>query len=400
MSGFRLSLAKMPRLTSDQARRVALAAQGFNGSRPSGRVDARHFRKVIDTIGVVQLDSVNVFSRTHYLPFFSRLGPYDRERLDDWIWSSGELFEYWAHMASVVPVDTHRLFRWRMEKEGIWRIFQKVLDKKPDYLDLILEEVRRRGPLQTSDLEDPGHKRGSDSMWNWSEGKAALEWWFVKGAVSTAARPNFVRLYDMAERVIPAPHLESPTPAEDEAKAELLMISARALGVGTAGDLADYYRLTHIGPILQGLVDSGRLQEVEVAGWGRPAYMLPETKIPRKASGTALLSPFDNLVFRRERMERIWDFHYRIEIYTPAPKRVYGYYVLPFLLDGELVGRVDLKTDRKERSLLVKGAFAEPGVDRVAAGRALRGELESVASWLGLDDVVVSPNGDLAQHVS
>ncbi len=390
----------MTRLTADQARRIALAAQGFNGAPPSGKVDTRHFRKVVDRIGVVQLDSVNVFSRTHYLPFFSRLGPYDRERLDGWLWGSGEMFEYWAHMASVVPTDTHRLFRWRMEKEGIWRVFQKVLDKKPDYLDLVLEEVRQRGPLQTSDLEDPGHKRGDDSMWNWSEGKAALEWWFVKGEVSTAARPNFVRLYDITERVIPAQHLEVPTLPEEEAKAELLMMSARSLGVGTAGDLADYYRLTHIGPILQRLVDDGRLQEVEVAGWGRPAYILPETKIPRKASGTALLSPFDNLVFRRDRMERIWDFHYRIEIYTPAPKRVYGYYVLPFLLDGQLVGRVDLKTDRQGRALLIRGAFGEPDVDRAAVGRALRIELDSVASWLGLDDVVVSPNGDLAPWIS
>ena len=389
----------MARLTADQARRVALAAQGFNGARPAGKIDVRHFRKVMATIGVVQLDSVNVFSRTHYLPFFSRLGPYDRGRLDEWIWSSGELFEYWAHMASVTPADTHRLFRWRMENEGIWGVFRKVLEKKPDYLDLILEEVRRRGPLQTSDLEDPGRKRGADGMWNWSEGKAALEWWFFKGELSTAARPNFVRIYDITERVIPAHHLETPTPPEEEAKAELLMRSAGSLGVGTAGDLADYYRLTHIGPILQKLVDTGRLVEVEVEGWGRTAYVLPETTIPRKASGTALLSPFDNLVFRRDRMERIWDFHYRIEIYTPAAKRVYGYYVLPFLLDGALGGRVDLKTDRKARALLVRGAFAEPDVDRVAVGRALRAELEAVASWLDLDDVVVSPNGDLAPHL-
>lgn len=389
----------MPRITANQARRISLAAQGFNGSRPSGKVDVRHFRKVIDAIGVVQLDSVNVFSRTHYLPFFSRLGAYDRDRLDDWLWSSGEMFEYWAHMASVVPVSTHRLFRWRMESEGIWRYFQKFLEKNPKYLDLILEEVRERGPLQTKDLEDPGSKRGNDTMWNWSDGKMALEWHFVKGNVSTAARPNFVRIYDITERVIAAPHLAAPTPPQDEAKAELLIRAARSLGVGTAGDLADYYRLTHIGPILQGLVDNGHLLEVEVPGWGRPGYILPETKIPRKASGTALLSPFDNLVFRRERMERIWDFHYRIEIYTPAPKRVYGYYVLPFLLDGALVGRVDLKTDRKARALLVRGAFAEPGVDRVAVGRALRAELEAVASWLDLDDIVVTPNGDLAKAI-
>lgn len=399
MSGFRPIFPPMGRLTADQARRIALAAQGFNRPRPTGRVDVRHLRTVVDTIGVVQLDSVNVFSRTHYLPFFSRLGPYDRERLDAWLWSSGEMFEYWAHMASLVPTPTHQFFRWRMDREGIWNVFQKILDKRPDYLDMVLEEVRQRGPLQTSDLEDPGAKRGEGAMWNWSEGKTALEWLFMKGEVTTAARPNFVRLYDLTERVIPAPHLEAPTVPEDEAKAELLVMSARSLGIGTAGDLADYYRLTHVGPILRRLVDSGRLEEVEVVGWGKPAFVHPEASLPRRAAGTALLSPFDNLVFRRERMERIWDFHYRIEIYTPAPKRVYGYYVLPFLMDGALVGRVDLKTDRKDRALLVRGAFAEPGVDRVAVGKALRSELESVATWLDLDDIVVSPNGDLAPHV-
>lgn len=390
----------MTRLTADEARRLALAAQGFNGARPAGRIDTRHFRKLIDTIGVVQLDSVNVLVRTHYLPFFSRLGPYDRKRLDDWVWGSGEMFEYWAHMASVVPSETHRLFRWRMDNEGIWRVFQKVLEKKPDYLDLVLEEVRRRGPLQTSDLEDPGQKRGQDSMWNWSEGKAALEWWFFKGKLATAARPNFVRIYDVAERVIPARHLEAPTPPEDQAKAELLVMSAKALGIGTAADLADYYRMRHTATLLADLVKTGRLLQVEVEGWRRPAYMHPDTVIPRKASGTALLSPFDNLVFNRERVERIFDFHYRIEIYTPAPKRVYGYYVLPFLHEGRLVGRVDLKADRANRALLVRGAYGEPGVDRVAVGRALGAELERMARWLDLDDVVVSDRGDLAPALS
>lgn len=387
-------------IAADQARRLALAAQGFNGARPPGRVDVRHFRKVIDTIGVVQLDSVNVLARTHYLPFFSRLGPYERRRLDDWIWGSGEMLEYWAHMASVVPVENHRLFRWRMENEGIWRVFQKVLEKKPDYLELILAEVRERGPLQTSDLTDPGHKHGDDPMWNWSEGKAALEWWFFKGELATAARPNFVRIYDVKERVIPREVLDTPTPPEEEAKAELLVMSARALGIGTAADLADYYRMRHVGKLLERLVTEGRLRKVQVQGWRQPAYMHPDTVIPRRVSATALLSPFDNLVFNRDRVERLWDFHYRIEIYTPAPKRVYGYYVLPFLLDGHLVGRVDLKADRANRALLVRGAYGEPGIDRVAVGRALRQELESMAVWLDLDDVVVDDRGDLAKVLS
>jgi uncharacterized protein YcaQ len=389
----------MRRLTTEQAKRYALGAQGFTQQRPSGKVDVRHYRRLLDRIGLIQLDSVNVFARTHYLPFFSRLGPYPREQLDRWLWGSREMFEYWAHMASVVPAPTHRLFRWRMRKERIWKVFQEVLDEKPDYLDRVLDQVRVRGPIQTSDLEDPGTKWGNDTMWNWNEGKMALEYLFIKGHVSTAARPNFTRMYDLTERVIPAEHLETPTPADDEAIAELLMMSARSLGVATAADLADYYRLTHIGPVLKRLVDSGSLQEVEVVGWNRPAYLHPEATLPRDKVGTALLSPFDNLIFFRDRVERLWDFHYRIEIYTPAPKRIYGYYVLPFLLDGDLVGRVDLKTDRESGVLRVRGAFAEPGVDRVAVGRALAQELELTASWLGLGDIEISRNGDLAASV-
>lgn len=389
----------MRRLTPEQAKRYALGAQGFTQQRLAGKVDVRHYRRLLERIGVVQLDSVNVFARTHYLPFFSRLGPYDRAHLDRWLWGSREMFEYWAHMASVVPAPTHRLFRWRMAKERIWKVFQQVLDERPDYLDGVLDQVRLRGPIQTSDLEDPGTKWGNDTMWNWNEGKMALEYLFIKGHVSTAARPNFTRMYDLTERVIPAEHLEAPTPADDEAIAELLMMSARSLGVGTAADLADYYRLTHIGPVLKRLVDSGSLQEVEVVGWNRPAYLHPEATLPRDKVGTALLSPFDNLVFFRDRVERLWDFHYRIEIYTPAPKRIYGYYVLPFLLDGDLVARVDLKTDRESGVLRVRGAFAEPGVDRVAVGRALARELELTASWLGLDEIEISRNGDLADSV-
>ncbi len=391
----------MRRLTIDQARRYALAAQGFTEKRPTGMVDVRHFRRVLDRIGVVQLDSVNVFARTHYLPFFSRLGNYRRHHLDQWIWGSGEMFEYWAHMASVVPTPTHHLFRWRMERSGVWSGFQKVLDEKPDYVDRVLDQVRERGPIQTSDLEDPGAKRGEDAMWNWNEGKMALEYLFVKGVVTAAGRPNFTRLYDLSERVIPSKHLETPSPEPSNAQSQLLMMSARALGVGTADDLGDYFRIRmpEARPLIEKLAARGDLTEVEVEGWDKPAYLHPEATLPRKASGTALLSPFDNLIFFRDRVERLWDFHYRIEIYVPEPKRVYGYYVLPFLYEGDLVGRVDLKSDRKGGALLVRGAFAEPGVDRMAVGRALRDELESVASWLGLADVKVTPNGDLASYL-
>ncbi len=391
----------MRRITLDQARRFALGAQGFTVPRPVGKIDVRHYRRVLDRIGVVQLDSVNVFARAHFMPFFSRLGGYDRDHLDRWIWESGEMFEYWAHMASVVPTHAHRLFRWRMERSGVWSGFQKVLDRKPDYIDRVLDQVRARGPIQTSDLEDPGAKSGG-AMWNWNEGKMALEYLFVKGRVAAAARPNFVRLYDLAERVIPAKHLRAPTPDDEEAISELLVGSARSLGVGTAADIADYYRIRmpQARPLIESLANDGRLIEVSVTGWDKPAYLHPEATLPRRAAGTALLSPFDNLVFFRERVERLWDFHYRIEIYLPEPKRVFGYYVLPFLYQGELVGRVDLKSDRDARALLVRGAYAEPDVDRVAVGRALRHELEAVAIWLGLEDLVIAPNGDLAPYLS
>jgi len=390
----------MRRLTVDQARRYALAAQGFTEDRPRGRVDVRHFRRVVDRLGVIQLDSVNVFSRTHYMPFFSRLGPYDRGALDAWLWGSAEVFEYWGHMASLLPIVHYRLFRWRMERGWIWSPAEQLLADQPGYLDSVLDQVRRNGPLQTSDLDDPGPRNGS-GMWNWSNGKVALEMLFVQGRVAAAARPNFVRMYDVAERVIPFEHLEAPAPDQPEAQSELLERSARALGVATADDLADYYRIRmpQARPLIDRMAGEGRIIEVEVQGWEKPAYLHPEARLPRQVEGRALLSPFDNLIWYRDRMERLWDFHYRIEIYVPEAKRVHGYYVLPFLLDGDLVARVDLKADRAAAALLVKGAFAEPDVDEARVGRELSGELESVASWLGLGEVRVSGDGDLAEKI-
>ena len=233
----------MRRISIEQARRYALAAQGFTEPRSSGRADVRHFRRVLDRVLVIQLDSVNVFSRAHYLPFFSRLGIYDRARLDQWLWRSGEMFEYWGHMASVLPMADHRLFRWRMERGYLWTPAEKELATRPGYLDAILEEVRERGPMQTSELEDPGVKDPNGSMWNWSVGKIALEMLFVQGRVAAADRRNFVRMYDIAERVIDSEQLQAPTPPIEEAQSILLERSARALGVGTADDIADYYRI-------------------------------------------------------------------------------------------------------------------------------------------------------------
>ena len=239
-------------------------------------------------------------------------------------------------------------------------------------------------------------------MWNWSNGKVALEMLFAQGRVAAAARPNFVRMYDVAERVIPEEHMKAPAPDQPEAQTALLTQAAGALGVATADDLADYYRIRmpQARPLIDRMVGEGRIIEVEVQGWEKPAYLHPEARLPRRVEGRALLSPFDNLIWYRDRVERLWDFHYRIEIYVPEPKRVFGYYVLPFLLDGDLAARVDLKTDRKAGALLVKGAFAEPDVDRVRVGRELREELETVASWLGMTEVRGGGNGDLAAALS
>ena len=391
----------MIRLSPDQARRAALGAQAFNDPRPGGRVDVRHFRKVIDRLGVVQLDSVNVFSRTHYMPFFSRLGEYDRDALDRWLWRSGEIFEYWGHEASLIPARNHRLFRWRMEGGWHWQRVERLRQDEPGYMEGVLAEVKARGPLQTRDLEDPGD-RDRGSMWGWSKGKVALEALFLEGKVTVADRSNFVRLYDLPERVLRTEALDGASPRKAEAQAALLELAARSLGVATAADLADYYRIKmpEARPIIARLVNQRRMVEVEVEGWRELAYMRPDAVVPRRIEGRALLSPFDSLIWFRPRTERLWDFHYRIEIYVPEPKRVYGYYVLPFLLDGALVGRVDLKSDRATGRLLVRGAWGEPGIDKVAVGRELAAELEATASWLGLAEMPVAANGDLADHLT
>jgi uncharacterized protein YcaQ len=390
----------MRKMRNDQARRYALGAQGFIDGRATGRTDVRHFRKVLDYVGLIQLDSVNVFSRTHYMPFFSRIGPYDTDALDDWLWGSGEMFEYWGHEASLIPVERHRLFRWRMSQALKWKRFVEIEKNHPEYVEDVYNQVAERGPLRTRDLEAPG-ERDTSHMWGWSEGKVALEALFLKGLITASDRPNFMRMYDLPDRVIPAEYLNTDTPGHDEALAELLLLAAESMGVGTADDLADYYRIRMPAarPVLRRLVERGDLIEVEVAGWDKPGYLHPEAKLPRWARGTSLLSPFDNLIWYRPRVERLWDFHYRIEIYVPEEQRVHGYYVLPFLLDGDLVARVDLKTDRRDNALQVRGAFAEPDVDKKNVARALGKELELVAEWMGLDDVVIARNGNLHEFL-
>jgi len=334
------------------------------------------------------------------MPFFSRLGSYDRDALDSWLWRSREMFEYWGHEASLLPVADHRLFRWRMEREFTWKAMKRLEEEQPGYIDAVLQQVQERGPIQTKELEDQGERIGR-TMWNWSHGKVALEALFLQGRVTTADRPNFTRMYDIPERVIDQEHLDAPGLPREEAQRLLILQASRHMGVATAEDLGDYYRIRmpDARPIINQLAEVGELVEMEVEGWPKTAFLHPDASLPRTASGTALLSPFDNLVWFRPRVERLWDFHYRIEIYVPEPKRIYGYYVLPFLMDGDLVGRVDLKTDRGEGVLRVKGAFAEPDVDRIAVGKALSDELELCARWLGMDGVEVADNGDLSDYL-
>jgi uncharacterized protein YcaQ len=400
-------------LSAEQARRLAVAAQGFGRPRPGGRVDARHLRRAIDDVGLLQLDSVNVLCRSHYMPVFSRLGPYPQQALDRLAWHEDgkgkagparrrELFEYWGHEASLLPVELQPLLRWRMARADslAWKGVARIAAEQPRLLEFVLGEVRERGPLRASDLaaEDRPRKRGE--MWSWSEEKTALEYLFFSGQVCAARRVNFERLYDLPERVLPRHVLEAPTPSQEEAQRQLLLVAARRLGVATEADLGDYFRLPRAESKARvaELAEAGGLVPVRVEGWRQPAYLATERPagLRRAAAARALLTPFDSLVWARERAERLFGFRYRIEIYVPAPKRVYGYYVLPFLLGDRLVARVDLKSDRQAGVLRVRGAFAEPHADAARVAAELAAELRLLSGWLGLGGVSVGRKGDLA----
>ncbi|HEX5367753.1 MAG TPA: crosslink repair DNA glycosylase YcaQ family protein [Acidimicrobiales bacterium] len=393
-----------------EARRVALSAQGLTRPRPAGRVGARHFRGVLDRLGTVQLDSVNVLARSHELVFFSRLGSYDRAALARWLWGSHEVFEYWGHEASLHPVGRHPLLRWRMADEHRWKGVREVARRHPDLVAQALAEVRERGPVGIGDMEvNRRAPRRAASWWGWGDGKRVVEALFHAGQV-TAIRPDgFTRSYLAPELWIPAEVLAAPTPAPDEARKGLLEVAARCHGLGTARDLADYYRLgvAEARRLLPELVEEGRLVAARVEGWRPAAYLHPDAARPgRRRAARALLSPFDSLVWERGRTERLFGFRYRVEIYVPPAERVHGYYVLPFLLDEALVGRVDLKADRREGVLRVPSAWGEPGPVLAAAGGVdrvtgeLADELAAVAGWLGLARVAVEPRGDLAPRLA
>jgi uncharacterized protein YcaQ len=399
-------------LSAAEARGAALAAQGMGRPRPKGRIDARRLRRAIDDVGLLQLDSVNALCRSHYVPLFSRLGPYPRATLDRLAAHADaadgpatragrdrRLFEYWGHEASLLPVELQPLLRWRMARAEklTYKPVRRLAAEKPEVLESVLRTVRERGPVRAADFATPVRK-SANPWFNWSEGKIALDYLFFAGRVCAAHRVHFERRYDLPERVLPEAVLDAPTPAEDEAQRRLLLIAAARLGVATEPDLGDYFRLprSESKARVAELVEAGALTPARVEGWSAPAYVAA-ARLPAPAhEARALLTPFDPLVWSRPRTERLFDFRYRIEIYTPAAKRVHGYYVLPFLLGDRLVARVDVKSDRPAGVLRVLGTFAEPGADPGAVAPELADELRLLAGWLELEHVSVARKGDLA----
>jgi uncharacterized protein YcaQ len=393
-------------LSIPEARRLALASLGFGLRRPA-KAGARHVRATAQRLNAIQIDSVNVLARAHYLPVFSRYGPYPTAVLDDLVHGRRELFEYWGHAACFLPVGLYPYLRWRME--GQVENWGGGEPQTQAFIEAVFSEVAERGPLPAGRLSIGGKAKGA--WWGWSDAKRAVEVLFRQGRVAIAGRRNFERWYDIPERVFPPEVLQAtPVPAA-EAKKELLVRAARAMGVGTARDVAMYLHIdswwdrakvdgrrtparTHV--LFDELVEDGRLETVTVEGWKQPGYVVPGARVPRSIEARAIVSPFDPLMWERRWTKAVFGFDYLIEIYVPAPKRIHGYYVLPFLLGENFAGRVDLKADRKTSTLLVHAAYAETGSDPKAVAEALAGELRHMARWVGLERIAVATKGDLA----
>jgi uncharacterized protein len=385
-------------LSNTDARRLALSAQGFADPRPVGRIDRRHFRKVLNHVGLLQIDSVNVLVRSQELPLFARLGPHPRTLIDE-ATRDGEIFEYFVHEASLVPTDQFHLHRWRVREWYPWPQFRRDVERIGTYVEHVYQRVVEEGPMVAGDLKARVGKKGT--WWDLDDGKIALESLFYSGRLTARRRPHdFARVYDLPERMLSAEVLNRPAPSEDEAHKELLVLAAKYHGVGTLKDLADYHRLspTKSKVALAELVEEGRLMQVRVQEWQQAAYLHPKAR-RRHVDARAFLSPFDPVVWNRERALRMFGFHYRIGIYTPVAKRQHGYYVLPFLLGDELVGRVDLKADRANHTLLVQSAWAEPGVDEKLVAAQMVEEFRVMASWLELDSIEATGAGTLGERV-
>ncbi|WP_192245421.1 winged helix-turn-helix domain-containing protein [Mesorhizobium silamurunense] len=380
------------------ARRIALGAQGFTDPRPGGEPNRRHLARVLSRTGLLQIDSVSAVVRAHYMPLYSRLGPYPLSLLDNAALTRRRaVFEYWAHEASFLPVETYPLMRWRMQRaergEEMYLGLAKWGRERKEMIEEIYRQVADRGPIAASDIE--GHK-GNGGWWGWSEAKHAFEWLFWAGYITTAYRRGFERYYDLPERVLPQAVLDLPVPSVEDAHRELLRISARAHGIATYGDLRDYFRLApgDTKDRIEELVEMGELLPVRVEDWDKTVYLHKDARIPRRIEARALLAPFDPVVFERTRTEKLFGFRYRIEIYTPAEKRQYGYYVLPFLLGDRIVARVDLRADRPASVLRVHAAYAEAGAPAETAAQLVE-ELKQMQAWLGLESIEVTPAGDL-----
>ncbi|MDA0987628.1 MAG: winged helix DNA-binding domain-containing protein [Chloroflexi bacterium] len=386
-------------ISLSEARQMVLAAQGFGNRSPTGQPGSVPLGETATRLGAIQIDSVNVVVRSHYMPLFSRLGPYPMGSLDDLAHRQRSLFEYWGHEASLIPTSLYPLFRHRMEDAKPHSSVADFLNSAPQYIESVFKEIQERGPLIVSELSDPGQRTGP--WWGYNNGKIALEWLFATGRLATADRRNFARVYDLAERVIPSEHLNAPAIPAKDAIRELLQVSAKALGIGTARDIADYYRIRPQAARepLRELEEDGLLARVLVEGWNEPAYvhssMHSGTTVTDKLEASAILSPFDSLIWNRDRVERLFGFRYRIEIYVPEAARQFGYYVMPFLMGDQLVARVDLKADRRVATLMVKSAHLEAGQDSGLVAGELAPRLNTMSQWLGLERVEVGRVGNL-----
>jgi uncharacterized protein len=386
-----------------QARRIAIAATGLMDAPPTGAVTARHLKRVLDRVGLIQMDSVNVLQRAHYLPLYSRLGPYPIELLDRAAYRKPRrMFEYWGHEASLLPVELYPLMRWRMRNGRHWPGVMRIANERPDLARWVREEIEANGPLTAAQMEADVPKPTGNWGWNWSDVKILLEYQFLRGEVLVAARDSqFARMYDLPERVIPKHILDMPAPPDEEAHRQLTSIASRALGVANDAEIRDYFRMSakDTRAAIAALVDAGELTPVTIEGSKGVSYLHRDARIPRRSTASTLVSPFDPIAWHRPRTERLFDFFYRIEIYVPAHKRVHGYYVLPFLLGDRFAARVDLKADRPAGALRVPAVFAEPGAPPHTP-EALAAELWRMAGWLGLNKIAAPVAGDLAEPVA